>query len=60
VNRRMRTGGAVALGLSLTLAVPSPAGTVEPDVLHASDFNQGSPTPRTTGHYEVEGSRLHV
>jgi hypothetical protein len=56
----MRTGGAVALGLSLTLAVPSPAGTVEPDVLHASDFNQGSPTPRTTGHYEVEGSRLHV
>jgi hypothetical protein len=59
VKRTIALGGALALGLTIALAAPAQAATA---TIHVpSDF---LPPPvsdtRATGHYEVQGTALHV
>lgn len=70
VNRRISMGGAVALGLSVFLAVPAaqahpgtapttPAATAA--TIHVpSGFDTKLEDTRANGHYEVVGSGLHI
>ena len=51
--------GVLAAGAALLLASPAHAVTAT-SVIHPSDFVSGMSDTRTTGHYEVQGTGLHV
>jgi hypothetical protein len=68
VNRRISMGGAVALGLSVFLAVPAahaqetrtaPAAT-STTIYVPSGFDQHLGDTRVNGHYKVVGTGLHI
>jgi hypothetical protein len=58
VKRTIALGGALALGLSIALAAPAQAATA---TIHVpSDFDPLLGDTRATGHYELQGTALHV
>ena len=58
MKRTIGLGGALALGLTVVLATPALAAT---GVIHVpSDFNPALSDTRTSGHYAVQGTGLHI
>jgi hypothetical protein len=69
VNRRISTAGAVALGLSVFLAVPAaqakqpeaaPTTPATATIYVSSGFDQQLEDTRAHGHYELAGTGLHI
>jgi hypothetical protein len=59
VKRTIGLGGALALGATVFLSAPALA--AETATIHApSDFNPALSDTRATGHYEVQGTGLHL
>jgi hypothetical protein len=52
--------GALTLGLGLALAVPTAAQAANEVLLVPNDFDSSLSDTRATGHYEVQGTGLHI
>lgn len=61
MKRSIGVIGALTLGLGLALAAPTAAGAAESGTIDVpTDFNPALSDTRATGHYEVQGTGLHV
>lgn len=59
-RRLLPAASAVAVGLTIALAGPAQADPGTHEVVHPSQFNPALSDTRATGHFEVEGERLHI
>ncbi|SET99329.1 hypothetical protein [Geodermatophilus poikilotrophus] len=60
MKRRIGLGGVLALGLSALLATPAQAAADVGTVYVPDDFLKAASDTRATGHYEVDGTALHI